>query len=369
VSVFALRNLLRRKIRTVLTMLGVAIGVAAVVALVSVMQSIRAQFDQFFATGSTHLVASRRGAADPLISYLPESLLEELARCEGVAAVHPFIFGATQIPQQPFLFFYGVTPDSPFLGNVSVIEGEGLFESPGRRVCLGRQLADALHLTPGDTLRLGEDEYEVAGLFASSMPLVDTGALLPFRLAQQVAGLEGKMNSAMLQLEVLDEPSLVRTEASLEEAFPDLEVSRPADFTGVFDEFELMDQAVWVISVLAVLVGGIGVMNTMIMSVFERTREFGVLQAIGWSKAMILQQVLVEAALLGLLGGILGVGLGILMVEATGSVMELGWIAGTYEPGLMVLALVVAQGMGLVGAAYPTVRAVRITPIEALRHE
>ncbi len=110
-------------------------------------------------------------------------------------------------------------------------------------------------------------------------------------------------------------------------------------------------------------------MNTMLMSVFERTREIGILQALGWSKAMILRQVVAEAFIVGVLGGPVGIALGVLIVEIMGSIGELSWVSGDYGWALFAEALAVAVGMGLVGAICPMLRAVRITPIEALRYE
>jgi putative ABC transport system permease protein len=110
-------------------------------------------------------------------------------------------------------------------------------------------------------------------------------------------------------------------------------------------------------------------MNTMLMSVFERTREIGILRAIGWGRGLILRQILTEGLLISLLGGALGMALGMAIVEGTGSLPGFGWIAGDYGPVLFVQSSAVAVGMGLFGTLYPAWRAVRITPIEALRYE
>ncbi len=150
---------------------------------------------------------------------------------------------------------------------------------------------------------------------------------------------------------------------------PQVTATVPAEFSRAFDEFDLLDQVVVVFSILAIFAGGIGVMNTMLMSVFEQTREIGILQAIGWSKAMIVRQVIVEGLVVCLMAGPLGIGIGVLGLLLISSIGELGWVAGHYTPSVFVLALAVAVGMGMVGAIYPAVRAVRITPIEALRYE
>ena len=108
----AVRNLTRRKVRSALTVLGVAIGIAAVVALIAVARGIRGQFDDFFSAGEAHLVLTRAGAADPFLSYLPDTLIETIATTEGIASVYPFLFAAHQIPGQTFFFFFGATQGS-----------------------------------------------------------------------------------------------------------------------------------------------------------------------------------------------------------------------------------------------------------------
>lgn len=361
----------RRKVRSALTILGVAIGIATVVALVAVARGLRQQFNAFFAAGEAHLVLSRAGAADPFISHLPDTLIERLRETDGVAAVHPFLFSAQQTPGQIIFFFYGVTEGSPFLAQTRLVSGRDLFDpaNPPQSIWVGRTIAEHLGLDAGKPFELGGETFEVVGIFESQAPLLASGGILPFPDAQRIAGLEGKMSLALLHLDDFDPDDADRIEADFEAMFPEVEATAPAAFSRAFDEFDLAEQAVRVITILAVLVGGIGVMNTMLMSVFERTREIGILQAIGWSKGMILRETLTEGLVVCLIGGPLGIGLGVAALEVVGSFGELTWIAGDYGPALFAEAMAVALGMGLVGAGYPALRAMRITPIEALRYE
>ncbi|MHC4990664.1 MAG: ABC transporter permease [Planctomycetota bacterium] len=367
----AVKNLTRRKIRSTLTVLGVAVGIASVVSLMAVARGLRKQFNEFFAVGDAHLVLTRAGAADPFISYLPDDLIERLEANDLVAAAYPFLFAAHQIPGQTFFFFYGAAEGSPFLDELRTIDGRSLFDeaNPQRRICLGRTVAGHLGKGVGSTLMLGNEEFEVVGVFESSTPLLQSGGLLAIDDAQRVAGLKGNMSLVQIRLRDFHPEMLAQAETELEAAFPEVEATAPAVFTDAFDEFDLAEQGVAVFSLLAVIVGGIVVMNTMLMSVFERTREIGILRAVGWSKGMILRQVVAEALIVGGLGGPVGIALGVGMIEAMGLFGELSWITGDYGWSLLTIAMAVAVGMVLVGAAYPALRAVRITPIEALRYE
>jgi putative ABC transport system permease protein len=224
-------------------------------------------------------------------------------------------------------------------------------------------------LEVGSTLKIQKDEFRVQGIFETSLALLQGGAVLEFSTAQRIAGMENKINAALIYLEPFS-PELVHAMAEhLESEFAEVEATAPAEFSQAFDEFDLAEEAVTVFSILAMLVGGIGVMNTMLMSVFERTREIGILQAIGWSKLLVLRQVLLEAAVVCLLAGPLGIAMGVAGVEIMSSVAEISWISGTYDVELFLIAFVIALGMGLVGTVYPAWRAVQITPIEALRYE
>ena len=124
------------------------------------------------------------------------------------------------------------------------------------------------------------------------------------------------------------------------------------------------------ISVLAVLLGAIGVMNTMIMSVFERTREIGILRAVGWSGRRIVRMVISESLLLCLVAAVMGLALGWLAAQGVARIPAVqSYLEPAYSADIIIRALVVAIGVALAGAAYPALRAARLLPVEALRHE
>jgi putative ABC transport system permease protein len=135
-------------------------------------------------------------------------------------------------------------------------------------------------------------------------------------------------------------------------------------------DFQVLQEMVTQISLLALFIGGLGMLNTMLMSVLERTREIGVLRALGWRKRQVLGMILQESLVLGVVGGIcgilLGLGLGGLMRLAQGT---LGSIEPAYTPQIFVQAVIVALVAGAVGGLYPAWRATRLRPVEALRYE
>ncbi|MGB7116511.1 MAG: ABC transporter permease, partial [Anaerolineales bacterium] len=124
------------------------------------------------------------------------------------------------------------------------------------------------------------------------------------------------------------------------------------------------------ISFLAILIGGVGVLNTMLMAVFERTREIGVLRALGWRRRAILSLILKEALLIGLLGGIAGIGTALLMILLLQQVPMVGsYLTPIWDWDVFVRAILIALMLGLLGGLYPAYRATRLQPVEALRYE
>jgi putative ABC transport system permease protein len=156
----------------------------------------------------------------------------------------------------------------------------------------------------------------------------------------------------------------------LNSEIPGISASLASDFADQMPDMQNSNSMISGISFVAILVGGVGVLNTMLMSVFERTREIGVLRSLGWRRRSILGLIMREAIMLGFLGGIAGImiafGLGNLIEHApmVGGVLDMIWSVQIFAR-----ALAVALLLGLVGGLYPAFRATRMQPIEALRYE
>ncbi len=148
-----------------------------------------------------------------------------------------------------------------------------------------------------------------------------------------------------------------------------LEAKAFKSYLDSMNQTEIVDKFAWAMSFLAALVGGIGIANTMLMSVFERTREIGLLRAVGWSRAQICNLIVLEGLALSIVGGALGVPLGWLEVVAAARVVEMGWISVSLEPAVAIEAVLLAIAIGVVGSLYPGLRAANLEPTEALRYE
>jgi putative ABC transport system permease protein len=156
----------------------------------------------------------------------------------------------------------------------------------------------------------------------------------------------------------------------INERFPEVHASLSGEFA---DEMPDMERAAGMlngISLLAIIVGGVGVLNTMLMAVHERTREIGVLRALGWGRRSVLGLILREAVLLGVLGAVGGIVIALLLPPAMGLLPYMqGMIAPQWGWDVFARALLVSLALGLVGGLYPAYRATRLRPVEALRYE
>jgi len=220
----------------------------------------------------------------------------------------------------------------------------------------------------GDTLRLLESNFRVVGIFETGVSFEDGGVVIGLREAQVLAGKPRQVMWYAIKLRDPDRAETVRSD--LEAAFPDVAFSLTSDFAEDMPDMKRMEQFVNQISILAVFIGAVGMLNTMLMSVLERTREIGVLRALGWRRRQVLGLIVQEALALGLVGGLFGILLGIGLTALLAQIPQtVGAIAPQYSLGLFAQALGLALITGAVGGLYPAWRATRMRPIEALRYE
>lgn len=382
--VLPLRNVLRRKARSFFAVLQIAVAIAAFVSIVGVTKGLRAQFYRISQVFAFDLICQPRGAASPLFSVISPEEAEKARAVPGVKAVSLVGLHMIRPPSmaQP-VSVLALDPDSEMMRFFPIIEGRGLQDGDGERVIVGHLMAEELGLKVGGTLEIDERQrFEVVGLFETpdlkDVPFLGGQAIMP--LAHYRAAYRRQPNVMICHTEpgrTARSPDEVREGLKRCEeiaprigaAVPRLQARTIEAFLDTFKQAELIDSFALAISFLAALVSGIGVTNTMLMSVFDRTREIGLLRAIGWSRLRIVAMVEAEGAILAVAGGVLGLPIGLLLIEASRLVIKLGWLSVTLDPPLYARAVGFAALIGLVGALYPAVRAAYLQPTEALRYE
>ena len=402
--VLALEDIRAAKLRSFLTSLGIIIGVGSVVLMMSIGAGVNATVTGAFSElGSTRITVSpsapRAEGARPgggfgggggVASTLTVEDAAALAGVDGVAAVAPVLQVPARVDGPARTLNLAVTATAP-----------AYREATGQRLATGRLFAaDAAEVVlneaaagqlfggagaVGATLRINGGDFTVVGLFADqSSPFAQGGpggdagegranpaVYIPIERGLELAG-----TRHVAQI-VLTASSPERVEATTEgvraallarhNGVADFAASSfqqlLASFTQIFDVFTLFLAA---IAGISLVVGGIGIMNIMLVTVTERTREIGIAKAIGATSANVVLQFLVEAVLLSLLGGLLGLAVAWLGTVLLGQLLDLPALV---TPAAIALALGVSAAIGVFFGVVPAWRAARLDPIVALRHE
>jgi putative ABC transport system permease protein len=372
--VYVWRNLLQRKVRTGLSMLGVSVAVAGVVALISVSHGLRGSLDHYMEASGASLIVFSGQAADLVFSKVTLDDVQKIKGIEGVDAVsrvHFFAFRPPRVdgkpPALPAIFLFGRYPEERIMDKYGRFLKEGrLFEKPSE-IVPSRFVAEALGWKLGSKVEIDGASYDVVGLYESDVPWENGGVLIH---ADVLGKKLGRSDSYTLLFVYTAEAAVHRVEEAIETALPHLRAVPPRDFTNQFaDQLEIVDEFIGLVTVIAVVIGVLGVLNTMMMSVAERTREIGTLRALGWSRRRVLGTVLLEGLLLSCVGGAFGLLFGVLGTEALIAIWHKAYLVAVYEPSTFVKGGLVAVLVGVGAALYPAYRAANLRPVEALRYE
>lgn len=362
------RNLFRQPVRALLTTLGIAIGITTVVALGTVVEGLKVSSEQVLQSGGSDFMVAQRGSADLSFSIVTEEEWAALSARPDVERAMGAVIDISRVGGQAFFVTMGVEPDQLAAVPMEIIEGELLGSDPGS-IMIGDRAARTLRASIGSTITFHDQPMTVTGIYHAGNLWQDGGAYAPLATVQALSGRSGTITAVFIKVAAGFEPEAVAR--SIEEDMDQLAaIVDQSDYGEVDQGIKMIDAANLAISLLAVGIGAIGVMNTMVMSVVERTREIGILRAIGWRGRRILQMVIGESILLCLLASAIGALLGVLLSRAVMQIEEIGaFLEPQYTPEIFLRALLVGVTVGLAGAIYPAMRAVRLTPMEALRHE
>jgi putative ABC transport system permease protein len=364
-----LKNLFRQRIRTSLTVLGISVGIAAIVALGVITSSLKTSQSEVIRVGGADFLVVQKGAADLSFSTVAETELPKLAAHPNVALAQGALFDITRVGDNPYFFLLGRRAEDVSATPPTLAAGRQWTPGAKDEILLGKDAAAALGVKVGDTVTIDRRQLTVSGIYSTGRVYEDRGGYALLSTVQEMTSRPGVVTGIYITVRSgVDRRTVAQ---SIEKEFPNLTTISDVSETSKVDQgVAIMDALNVAISVLAIGIGAIGVMNTMVMSVFERTREIGILRAVGWSGERIIRMIVGESLALCVVGGLVGTALGVL---ATRALLQIDIVRNLmvpeYPQGIFVRALAVAVTVALVGALYPAFRAVRLTPLEALRYE
>lgn len=362
------RNLYRQPLRTFLTALGISIGVAAIVAFGSIVRGFWASTNAAIHFSEGDMMVFQAGVAADLFSSLDEAKTRTalLADPDVLEAV-PVLMHVMPAPRLRFGFTIGMRPEDMRARGRHLIRGR--YPEADDELLLGSVAARLAKLDVGGRTYLARHHFRVVGIFETEVVYFNSAMVVPLTGLQKILNRPGQVSSFQVQVRPGVSPALVGQR--IERNHPNLfTVTGAEQYNKVDQGLEMANTMVGAVSLLAFIIGSVIIANTMWMTVHERTREIGVLRAVGWDRRRIVGVIISEAAGVGLLacilGCLLGVGLALLSTKVS---VTAQFVDPVFDWQPFSIALGTAVVLSIAGGALPAWRAAGISPVEALRHE
>jgi putative ABC transport system permease protein len=372
-SQLVFKNVIRRRTRSFLTFLAIAAAIAAVVMLRGISVGFVSAFHEVYAAHGIHLVVTRQGAADRLSSSIDEKTVTNLKNLSEVSQVAGVLLETLSIEDRGV---FGVPAMGLELNSWMLKEypprdqGTGFIDSQPKQVMLGAHLAERLQAKVNDSIPIFEEDFRVVGIFESPSVWENGSMILPLDELQQLTDRDGQVTYANIVLK--DTPTQETTQQAVQsiKAFDAKLLPLPTEeFVNTDTRMTLVRTMAWLTSAIALVIGTIGTLNSVLTSVYERTQEIGILRAIGWTKSRVIAMILLESCGLAMAASLAGIFLAWQLFHwMSFSTAVRSLLPSRLDSSIMVEGVLLAIGMGVIGAWLPAWRAARLLPTEAFRH-
>jgi putative ABC transport system permease protein len=361
-------NLRRHRIRSIISIAGIAFSVAAMLTVVTILQGAIGMFSGILSSDS-EIIVFERNVSDLFFSNVPAAAVAEIATWKTVAHADPVLFGIVSSADHPIVTCFGLTADDARIRKATWLAGDRRqFAQHADDVVLGERAADFLSASYGSQVQIGHASFHVVGILKTANGFEEGGVFMPLASAQSFFHKEG--SSSVITIKLRDKNDAAAFKSAVKQKYANLIALEDEEFNRSYSQFKILKATAWAVGGIGLAMGGLGVANTMIMSVFTRVREIAILRVNGFSNTQIGTIIFGEAAVVSLLGACLGLLTGTGLLFGLKLVPALhGYIDVSIQPAIMLVVILLALLTGIAGALYPAIYAMRVRAVEALRFE
>ncbi len=363
-----LTNLLRHRLRALIGVAGISFGVAAMLTILAIVTGAIGMFERILSTDSHYLVFERN-VSDLFFSSVPQENTADIRALPQVESANAMLFGIVSSPGHPIITCFGLEPTDARLAKATWLSGSAAaFGARENEIFLGSRAAEFLKATQGQPVEIGKATFTVGGILKTENGFEDGGVFLPLPDAQKFFHRE--KIASIVAVKLRDTTTGPAFKTAVEAKFPGLMALENREFNQSYTQFKILHFTAWSVGICAFLLGGLGVANTMLLSVFSRIREIAILRVCGFSPGQVAALIFGEALAIALAGLALGFALGLIVLTTLEHIPQLhGYVQANLNPLILIGIIITATFTAIAGAIYPARYASKIQPAEALRYE
>jgi putative ABC transport system permease protein len=368
---YPLHSLHNHRLRSVLTSASIGAAVASLLALVGLSRGVDRAIVVSVEDRGTDIVAVRKGSVEVFTSDVDQSLGERIRAIPGVIGVLSSMGDVVELESGQTTYIEGWSTDGDFWQTLKITAGTPPDPSDMNAVVLGQALADSLGKKPGDQIELVGKSFRISAISKQASVIDDRSVMMPLASMQQLLDREGKVSGFHIRIDRPgDSAHLAQVLNRLTESFPQLAFVESSDMANYVQITGVLRAMAWASSTVALVMAFVIVLNTQLMAVTERTREIGLLSAIGWKPWRTIVSIILEGVLMAAAGTVFGIGGGLLGLKL---LMMNPRVGGFLQPEvtyvLVIECVALVLFVGALGGLYPAWRATQSRPMGLLRGE
>ena len=368
---YALRNTLRMKLRSLFTVLSIILIIALYTVLTAIGGSFTEQISKIIETQNVDIAIQSKFSSTPMNSIIKNDVVDRIMKYDEISSIESLLVERKRLGKDNSVIILGLTNFQVFSQRLGfrIVEGRTL-EGEKNELVIGEKMAKILNLKIGDKFNFGENQtYFIVGIFSSWLNFLNSGVLVDIEDARNISEKYEKVSLVFITLK--DTFKTREVISKINSTFPKLHAVQAEEFPNQLGPIKSVFYFSKIVSILTLLIAVAVLLNTFIMAIYERTKEIGILNAIGWSKKMILSVFLVESMLLSFGGGIIGYFsaypiMYILQNEFTNVQM---YIPSSPSHEILLDVLIMCFLISVVSILFPVLYSIKIEIAKAIRHE